>query len=44
VGLLKLQLSQNTTFFAFLKNEMFKNQLEILISKGATIRHAKKLF
>lgn len=30
--------------FAFLKNDYFKKQLDLKVSKGATIRHAKTVF
>lgn len=30
--------------FAFLKHQYFKKQLDLLVPKGSTIRHAKKLF
>ena len=43
-GLYKISVEPKYYLFAFLKNELFKTQLETLISKGATIKHAKKLF
>ena len=43
-GLIKISVEPKYYLFAFLKNELFKTQLETLISKGATIQHAKKLF
>lgn len=30
--------------FSFLKHDFFREQLDVLVPKGATIRHAKKLF
>ncbi len=43
-GLMKISVEPKYYLFAFFKNELFKTQLETLISKGATIKHAKKLF
>lgn len=44
-GLYKMPIKENKYYlFAFLKHDFFKTQLNFLVSKGATIRHAKKLF
>jgi len=44
-GLYKMPVSENKYYLlAFLKHNFFKTQLNFLVSKGATIRHAKKLF
>jgi len=43
-GLIKISVEPKYYLFAFLKNDLFKTQVEALISKGATIKHAKKLF
>jgi len=44
-GLYKLPVDQNKYYlFAFLKHDFFRTQLNFLVSKGATILHAKKLF
>lgn len=44
-GLYKMPVKENKHYlFAFLKHDFFKTQLNFLVSKGATIRHAKKLF
>ncbi len=44
-GLYKMPVRENKYYlFAFLKHDFFKTQLNFLVSKGATIRHAKKLF
>lgn len=41
----KLPLSSHKYYlFAFLKHQVFREQLDYLVPKGATIRHAKKLF
>lgn len=43
-GLIKISVEPKYYLFAFLKNELFKTQLKTLISKGATIQHAKRTF
>lgn len=43
-GLIKISVEPKYYLFAFLKNDLFKTQVGALISKGATIKHAKKLF
>jgi type I restriction enzyme S subunit len=43
-GLIKISVEPKYYLFAFLKNELFRTQLKTLISKGATIQHAKRLF
>jgi len=44
-GFKKLDVLENKYYvFAVLKSDFFKKQLNILISKGATIRHAKTKF
>ena len=44
-ALYKLPISNNKLYlFAFLKHKYFKNQLDLLVPKGSTIRHAKTLF
>lgn len=44
-GLYKLPVDQNKYYlFAFLKHDFFRIQLNFLVSRGATILHAKKLF
>jgi type I restriction enzyme S subunit len=44
-GLYKLPVDTNKYYlFAFLKHDFFRTQLNFLVSKGATILHAKKLF
>lgn len=44
-GLYKLPVDQSKYYlFAFLKHDFFRTQLNFLVSKGATILHAKKLF
>lgn len=44
-GLYKLPVNQNKYYlFAFLKHDFFRTQLNFLVSRGATILHAKKLF
>ena len=44
-ALYKLPISKNKYYiFAFLKHRYFKKQLDLLVSKGSTIRHAKTLF
>ncbi len=44
-ALYKLPVEKNKYyFFAFLKHEYFLNQLDLLVPKGSTIRHAKTLF
>ncbi|MGA3094186.1 MAG: hypothetical protein ABSD79_02220, partial [Dehalococcoidales bacterium] len=43
-GLEKIAVEPKYYIFALLKNPLFKTQLETLISKGATILHAKKMF
>lgn len=44
-GIYRLPLGVNKKYiFAFLKHDFFKNQLDFLTSRGATIRHAKTLF
>lgn len=41
----KLPVGKNKYYlFAFLKHEYFLNQLDLLVPKGSTIRHAKTLF
>ncbi|AOY05581.1 restriction endonuclease subunit S [Bacillus subtilis] len=41
-GIKKLDIPKNKLYIlAFLKSEFYKNQLDFLIGKGATIRHAK---
>lgn len=44
-ALYKLPVQKNKYYlFAFLKHKYFLNQLDLLVPKGATIRHAKTLF
>lgn len=44
-ALYKLPISQNKFYiFALIKHDMFKQQLDFIVPKGATIRHAKTLF
>ncbi len=44
-GLLQLPVKENKTYlFAFLKHQLFHDQLVHMVPKGATIRHAKELF
>ncbi|MFH1527479.1 MAG: hypothetical protein ABIG69_12665 [Bacteroidota bacterium] len=44
-ALYKLPVKENKYYlFAFLKHKYFLNQLDLLVPKGATIRHAKTLF
>lgn len=44
-GLYKLPVNENKYYLlAFLKHPFFKTQLNFLVSRGATIRHAKTLF
>jgi len=44
-ALYKLPVQENKYYlFAFLKHKYFLNQLDLLVPKGATIRHAKTLF
>jgi len=44
-GLYKLPVTENKYYLlAFLKHDFFKAQLNFLVSRGATILHAKKLF
>lgn len=44
-GLYKLPVDKNEYYLlAFIKHPFFKTQLNFLVSKGATIRHAKTLF
>jgi type I restriction enzyme S subunit len=44
-ALYKLPITKNKYYlFAFLKHQYFRNQLDILVPKGSTIRHAKTLF
>lgn len=44
-ALYKLPISKNKLYlFAFLKHSYFKEQLDFLVPKGSTIRHAKTLF
>jgi len=41
----KLPVEKNKFYLlAFLKSPIFKNQLDLMVPKGATIRHAKTLF
>lgn len=41
----KLPLEKNKHYLlAFLKSEIFRDQLDLMVPKGATIRHAKTLF
>lgn len=44
-GIRILEIEKNRHYvFAFLKSSFFKNQLHLLISRGATIKHAKTKF
>jgi hypothetical protein len=44
-ALYKLPVKENKYYlFAFLKHKYFLNQLDLLVPKGSTIRHAKNLF
>ena len=44
-GLLKLPVNENKSYlFAFLKHELFHNQLAHMVPRGATLRHAKELY
>ena len=44
-ALYKLPIKENKYYlFAFLKHKYFLNQLDLLVPKGSTIRHAKTLF
>lgn len=44
-ALYKLPVQENKYYlFAFLKHKHFLNQLDLLVPKGSTIRHAKTLF
>ncbi len=44
-GMYKLSVKGNKYYLlSFLKHEFFREQLNFLISKGATIRHAKSMF
>ena len=44
-GLLKLPVKENKSYlFAFLKHDLFSSQLDRMVPKGATIRHAKNLY
>ncbi len=44
-ALYKLPVTQNKYYlFAFLKHKYFLNQLDLMVPKGSTIRHAKTLF
>lgn len=44
-GIYRLPISKRKYYLlAFMKNEFFKAQLNFLVSRGATIRHAKTLF
>jgi type I restriction enzyme S subunit len=44
-ALYKLPISKNKFYLlAFLKHHYFRNQLNLLVPKGSTIRHAKTLF
>lgn len=45
-GIYKLPVMEDIKYyvFAFLKSEFFKEQLHLLVSRGATIKHAKTLF
>ncbi len=43
--ILRLKEEKNKYYvFAFIKSQFFKQQLELLISRGATIKHAKSLW
>lgn len=44
-GLYKMPVEKHKYYLlAFLKHDFFRTQLNFLVSKGATIKHAKKLF
>ncbi len=44
-GLYKMPVEKHKYYlFAFLKHDFFRTQLNFLVSKGATIKHAKRLF
>ena len=44
-GINRIYFKQNSLyFFAMMKNKYFKSQLEMLIPKGATLKHAKDLY
>ena len=44
-ALYKLPITKNKFYlFAFLKHNYFRNQIDLLVPKGSTIRHAKTLF
>lgn len=44
-ALYKLPITKNKLYlFAFLKQKYFRKQLDLLVPKGSTIRHAKTLF
>ncbi|MCE8163553.1 MAG: restriction endonuclease subunit S [Candidatus Moeniiplasma glomeromycotorum] len=44
-ALYKLPITKNKFYlFAFLKHHFFRSQLDLLVPKGSTIRHAKTLF
>ncbi|WP_336277059.1 hypothetical protein [Bartonella sp. CB178] len=44
-ALYRLPITKNKYYlFAFIKNPIFKEQLDFMVPKGATIRHAKTLF
>jgi len=44
-ALYKLPIKENKYYlFAFLKHKYFLNQLDLMVPKGSTIRHAKTLF
>lgn len=44
-ALYKLPITKNKLYlFAFIKHDYFRKQLDLLVPKGSTIRHAKTLF
>jgi type I restriction enzyme S subunit len=44
-ALYKLPITKNKYYlFAFMKHSYFRNQLDLIVPKGSTIRHAKTLF
>jgi len=45
-GIVKLRFPEDIKYyvFAFMKSEFFRNQIDLMVSRGATIRHAKTLW
>lgn len=45
-GIVKLRFSEEVRFyiFAFMKSNFFRNQIDLMISRGATLKHAKTLW